>query len=94
MMEPMAANKDMMMKKIQQLQFMAVELNLYLDTHPTDMRALAQYNSYTGQLMMAKKQYEQMYGPLMGFGCAESASSWKWIYEKWPWEYEAEGGMK
>jgi hypothetical protein len=41
MIEAYGTNKDMMMKKIQQLQFMTVELNLYLDTHPTDGRALA-----------------------------------------------------
>ncbi len=94
MIEAYGTNKDMMMKKIQQLQFMTVELNLYLDTHPTDGRALAQYNNYTSQLITAKKQYEQIYGPLAGFGSSESIGGWKWIYEKWPWEYDAEGGMR
>lgn len=80
------ADKKMLMIKIQQLEFMTVELNLYLDTHPHDTRALKEYNFYTEQLTMLKKQYEQMFGPLMGFGCSQSNYGWKWIYEPWPWE--------
>lgn len=88
------SNKCAMMKKIQQLQFMTVELNLFLDTHPWDNRALMEYNFYTQQLMLLKKQYEQYYGPLTNFGYAPSEQGWKWITESWPWENEYEGGER
>lgn len=87
------ADKVEFLRKLQQLEFMTVELNLYLDTHPYDMRALKEYNAYTEQLTALKKQYEQVYGPLMGFGCSTSRDRWKWIYEPWPWENEEHGGI-
>jgi len=87
----MELDKHSLMKKIQQMQFMAVEFNLYLNTHPNDMKALTQYNYYAEQLTMLKKQYDDMYGPIMGFGCSQSKNGWKWIYEKWPWENYQEG---
>lgn len=88
------SNKQVLMKRIQQLQFMTVELNLYLDTHPYDIRALMEYNIYTQQLMILKRQYEQYFGPLTNFGYATSEQGWKWISEPWPWENECEGGEK
>ena len=45
--------KLMMTLHIQQIGFMLVELNLYLDTHPTDRMALSNYN-------MLSRQYHQM----------------------------------
>lgn len=77
------------MRRIQQIQFMTVELNLYLDTHPHDYRALMEYNMYVQQLNMLKRQYEQFYGPLTGFGYSTSKPGWKWITEPWPWEIES-----
>lgn len=93
MVESMSIDKMSLMKKIQQLQFMSVEYNLYLDTHPDDLKALAQYNYFSEQLTMLKKQYDEMYGPIMGFGCSQSKNGWKWIYEKWPWENSMRGEM-
>jgi spore coat protein JB len=81
-----AVNKEALMSRIQQIEFMAVELNLYLDTHPNDCRALMEYNFYTQQLNMLKKYYEQMYGPITGFGGSPSYGRWKWIDSPWPWE--------
>ena len=40
-----------LLNQIRAIEFMTVELNLYLDTHPCDMRALKEYNMYTQQLM-------------------------------------------
>jgi spore coat protein JB len=84
----MIIDKDTLKSKIQQLEFMCVELNLYLDTHPYDMRALMEYNCYAQQIAVLKAQYEQMYGPLLGFGFGSTGSnqSWKWVKEPWPWE--------
>lgn len=75
-----------MLKKLQELQFMTVELNLYLNTHPDDAQALSQYNLYAAQQMMLKNKYEQSYGPLSNFGTAFGKVPWNYIYEPWPWE--------
>lgn len=86
------ANKEALMKRIQQIEFLTVELNLYLDTHPNDYRALMEYNFYTQQLSMLKNGYEQMYGPITGFGYSPSYGRWKWIDSPWPWENSHEKG--
>ena len=74
--------------EIQALEFTCLELNLYLDTHPGDECALADYNANVRQLMSLMGQYAQCYGPLMPC-CHETAGcTWNWIYEPWPWEIE------
>lgn len=77
-----------MLINIQALEFTAVELTLFLDTHPNDQRALMDYNQVTQQLRVAKSLYEQRYGPLMVFGNSPSKYPWQWIEEPWPWEIE------
>ena len=76
----------LLLRTVQELEFTAIDLNLYLDTHPEDQQALAHYNAVTQQLQAARAQYEQCYGPLVaaGYGC--SGYPWKWIEDPWPWE--------
>nr|WP_243427859.1 spore coat protein CotJB [Alkaliphilus hydrothermalis] len=75
-----------LLRQIQEVEFAAVELNLYLDTHMEDQRALMEYNQIHKQLMMLKQQYEMLYGPLTNFGFSPSQYPWKWIEGPWPWE--------
>lgn len=77
-----------LLKKIMEIEFTCIDLNLYLDTHPDDQKALQDYNCCSEQLKMLKHQYEQYYGPLMPFGCSPSQYPWKWADEPWPWEIE------
>ena len=75
-----------LLRQIQEVEFAALELNLYLDTHPQDQNALAQYNNYARQLNMLKQQYEMSYGPLLNFGFSPSQYPWRWLESPWPWE--------
>lgn len=79
--------KDLLLK-IMELEFTAVDLNLFLDTHPQDERALSDLRATTQQLVNAKMEYESNYGPLLdfGLGMAGSGRTWQWINEPWPWE--------
>ncbi|MCF8011837.1 MAG: spore coat protein CotJB [Clostridiales bacterium] len=73
--------------KIQQLSFTALELNLYLDTHPNDQQTLTMYNKVHRDLMRAVQEYEKYYGPLVNFGYSPASQNyWKWIEGPWPWE--------
>lgn len=74
--------------EIMELEFACIDLNLYLDTHPNDQRALMQYNTLASQLKQLKNQYELIYGPLSNFGCSLSKYPWEWIVDPWPWEIE------
>lgn len=75
-----------LMRRIQEVEFAALDLNLYLDTHPENMEALMEYNRYACELEQLKKMYEMKYGPLFNFGFSPSQYPWRWINDPWPWE--------
>lgn len=79
-------NHNQMLRDIQQLEFAALDLNLYLDTHPDSKEALIDFNTITRQLANKKRLYELNYGPLTNFGYAPSKYPWEWTKSPWPWE--------
>ncbi len=72
--------------KLMAEEFTAIELNLYLDTHPQDRRALELYNETIDRIYALMEEYERQYGPLTNFGLSPSSYPWQWIEEPWPWE--------
>ncbi|SET33213.1 spore coat protein JB [Natronincola peptidivorans] len=75
-----------LMRQIQDVEFALTELQLYLDTHPFDQKALMDFNCYSQQLLMLKQSYEMAYGPLLSYGFSPSPYPWKWLDSPWPWE--------
>jgi spore coat protein JB len=71
---------------LQVLDFVLVELSLYLDTHPTDLQAVQQFNQYTQRRQQAAAQYEMNFGPLLQYGHSYSRFPWQWAAEPWPWQ--------
>lgn len=82
------SDRKSLMNKIRQLEFAAVDLNLYLDNFPNNRAALSAYNKYTSQLLELKKEYEERYGILTNFGSSTSKYPWSWVNDPWPWESE------
>lgn len=82
----MSKKQRAMLCELQALEFFAVELNLFLDTHPRNCRALADYNRTVMELWTMKRAYERCYGPLVNFGFSPSPGKWRWIDEPWPWK--------
>ena len=74
-----------LLRKISEYQFVAVELNLYLDTHPGDEPARADYLFYSQTLEDLIKNYEAQYGPLMNFGHS-STDVGCYVESQWPWD--------
>lgn len=70
---------------VSELQFVCVELNLYLDTNPDDEAAKADYRCYGAKLKEAVTLYESLYGPLMNFGHATGEAGC-YVNDPWPWE--------
>lgn len=79
---------DKMLEKIRELEFAAVDLNLFLDNHPTNQQALTDFNAIALELGELKKAYEAKYGPLTNFGHSPGQYPWRWVSEPWPWEIE------
>jgi spore coat protein JB len=82
--------REQLLERIQALSFSAVDLNLYLDTHPCDLRALTDYNQISSVLLQTKAIYEQLYGPMLNFGLSSGGcDSFRWVEEPWPWQIGA-----
>jgi len=77
-----------LLREIQELEFAAVEWNLFMDTHPENREALEAYNATVARLNEKKRAYEAAYGPLVHFGASASAYPWRWIEDPWPWEID------
>ena len=75
-----------LLQRLQEIDFVLVELNLYLDTHHTDMNAIEQFNQLTEKRWALANEYEKLYGPLQGFGRSYSGYPWQWNDEPWPWQ--------
>ncbi|MDD6887114.1 MAG: spore coat protein CotJB [bacterium] len=81
----MDAMERALLEKIGEARFACVELRLYLDTHPDDAMAKADYLAYSMKLQQLIERYEQQYGPLMNFGQSPTEAG-SWVFQKWPWE--------
>lgn len=78
-------NQIELQTRISEVQFVCIELNLYLDTHPGDTEARNDYVSYSRLLEQLITEYENEYGPLLGFGHSPTATGC-WVCSEWPWE--------
>ncbi len=74
------------LEEIQKVDFVLVELNLYLDTHPTDMQALQQFNQLVQRRKQLSYEFEMKYGPMMHFGHSFSRFPFQWPETPWPWQ--------
>jgi spore coat protein JB len=76
-----------MLNQLQALEFVAVDFNLYLDTHPDDQRALCEYHNTIEELQRLRMAYVKCSGPLIPMDQPKQGC-WKWIEEPWPWQIE------
>ena len=74
------------MEQLQAVDFVLVELTLYLDTHPDDLEAINQFNHYVKERKRLKKAFESQFGPLLQFGNSYSGYPWNWKDTPWPWQ--------
>ena len=90
-------NQDMQQKRMNQkelyewimmLGFCAVDMMLYLDTHPDDEEALNYFNQCNTLYNAARQSYQEQFGLLNAFSEQERLS-WDWNTAPMPWE----GGM-
>jgi spore coat protein JB len=79
-------NKEQLLRKIQAIGLMAVDLQLFLDTHPKNQEALDDYKQVTKQYQKLRAEYEYQYGPLTNFGYMTSFDHDSLVNDPWPWE--------
>ena len=78
--------REALLKKISTYQFAALDLQLYLDTHPGDEDTIEKMNRFKAQARPLIAEYEEKYGPLSKRG--DTGNTWSWIKAPWPWESE------
>lgn len=71
--------------EISMVDFLLTDMQLYLDTHPTDKNALEYYHHYAKILRELREAYAANFGPLfaMDAGCSRE---WEWSNEPNAWE--------
>lgn len=80
----MEYSQEQLMNEIQKIGFAVVDLNLYLDTHPTDKNAQTIYNQHAAQLKNLKEMYSKSYGPIEQLSPSYQYP-FAWILPPWPW---------
>ncbi|MCM3785679.1 spore coat protein CotJB [Neobacillus mesonae] len=84
---PIDENYYKLLHELQALDFVLVELTLYLDTHPDDPAALEQFNLYARTRRDLADQFEALYGPLLQFGQSGAQQPYyQWSKSPWPWQ--------
>lgn len=81
------SDKCKMMRKIQELDFAIIDLNLFLDTHPQCREAIDLFKELSATCKSLKNDYQSRYGPLFVHNSSNS-EYFEWVdkCEKWPWE--------
>ncbi|GGJ09634.1 spore coat protein CotJB [Alicyclobacillus cellulosilyticus] len=74
------------MQEMQAIDFVLVELTLYLDTHPDDAQALAQFQQFQRRKQALMQQFEPLFGPLHEYGNSPAGNRWAWAEGPWPWQ--------
>ncbi len=78
------SNRKELLKKVQEADFAAYDLLLFLDTHPNCMSALTKYKEAVEDGAKYRREYEAAYGPLTP-SASSAATPWQWIQNPWPW---------
>lgn len=79
-------DKDELLRRIQEVSFYAVDLNLYIDNFPENEQAVCDYKAISMALRNLNEMYEKHYGQLKNFGESVVHGKWNYINDPWPWE--------
>lgn len=75
-------DKMALLRQIRVCTFALIEANLFLDTHPDDLKALAFYREHLEKLRHLKKKWEDETGEVF----SEDGCRWAWVNTPWPWQ--------
>ena len=77
--------KQRLLKDIGIVDFILVELTLFLDTHPEDCKALEYYRHYNNIKKQLQREFSQKYYPLTTAD-VDCDNEWTWGMAPNPWE--------
>ena len=85
---PVFNDRQRLILEVQKYNFAMWDLNLYLNTHPTDRNTMIIFNQYRDAYKKVKEEYENKYGALCVGNTDTSSGYWSWNKSPWPWEGE------
>ena len=74
-----------LLKRLSAASFAAVDLQLFLDTHPKDATALALMQKHKKEAAMLRKEFESRFGPITPQD-VYGDTSFEWVNSPWPWD--------
>ncbi len=80
-------NADKLLKQLTMLDFMAVDLALYLDTHPDDKEIIGKYNAAVEEADKLRCLYEDKIGPIYSYRSLSDKNYFTWIDTPMPPSY-------
>lgn len=80
------SDQERMLREIGMIDFVVIEMTLYLDTHPNDRNAIEYFNHYIRLKNQALRDYAAKYGPLTLSTADSYSKEWKWATKPMPWE--------
>ncbi|MDD3183809.1 MAG: spore coat protein CotJB [Anaerostipes sp.] len=72
---------------IDAVSFAMYDTLLYLDTHPSDKKALKAFEEYQSARKKAVREYSQYFEPLT-LDYADNRTHFTWATSPWPWQKE------
>jgi len=81
-------NRDELLKQLTILDFMLVDLALFLNTHPQEREAIEEYNAVACEADRVRADFERLFGPLCSYRSKNPAPVWTWMDDPWPWSKE------
>ena len=81
-------DRERLLLEVQKFGFAMWDLNLYLNTHPTDKNVMMLFDQYRNSYKRAENEYESKYGPLELADTNINTASWEWNKSPWPWEVQ------
>ena len=84
---PQADNeRERLLLEVQMYSFAMWDLNLYLNTHPTDVNAMRLFDQHRNSYKKAVENYESKFSALHVDCVNTKGNSWEWNNSPWPWE--------
>jgi len=77
--------RECALRQLMAYDFVQLELNLFLDTHPNNQRALKEFHHVNKKAAELREMYEKKFGPLTT-SSVKSEEEWTWVKSPWPWE--------
>lgn len=80
------SDRERLLRRIAAYDFAIVELQIFLDTHPTNAEAIRKLDEYSKKSDILRTQFEEKFGPIQSSNIETNRLAW--ISNPWPWDNE------